>query len=49
MFLLMDRPPLFKSTTIVGFFPLTSACMPSGEGKLVMAHETHPAVTSILS
>ena len=43
------QPPLFKSTTIVGFFPLTSACMPSGEGKLVMAHEIHPAVTSILS
>ena len=43
------QPPLFKSTTIVGFFPLTSACMPSGEGKLEMAHETHPAVTSILS
>ena len=30
-------------------FPLTSACMPSGEGKLEMAHEIHPAVTSTLT
>ena len=29
-------------------FPFTSACMPSGEGKLEMAHEIHPAVTSTL-
>ena len=44
----ISTPPLLNDATIVGFIPLTSDCMPSGEGKLEMAHETHPAVTSTL-
>ena len=42
-----STPPLFKLPLLL-VLPLTSVGMPSGEGKLEMAHETHPAVTSIL-
>ena len=46
---LFPFPSPVINATIVGFIPFTSVGMPSGEGKYVLAHETHPAVTSILT